>query len=202
MTQKKKNSWIAKICPVISLVAGMLAIGLIYIPVESADHSDQGRTGGYYENGYDTEESTVRGSQGKLGKGETKWEEDETDDLYESSDADSADDREPTKEPTREPTKEPTRKPTQAPEQGQILPESSSRYLSVSDVQHLSQNEIQTAINEIYARHGYIFETPEILSYFKQFDWYHPSIPKSSFSTSLFSDVETRNLSLLTAQRR
>ena len=84
----------------------------------------------------------------------------------------------------------------------QVFSDSSARYLTDSEVARLSQAEIQTAINEIFARHGYIFETQEIYQHFQQYSWYHPTVPKDAFDTAVFSDIETRNVELLSRYRQ
>ena len=80
---------------------------------------------------------------------------------------------------------------------GMILPKSSEQELTNSDVSGLSRAEIQTAINEIYARHGYTFTDPNLLSKFKQYDWYKPTVPASQFSDRVFSSVEKKNVDFL-----
>lgn len=84
---------------------------------------------------------------------------------------------------------------------GQIFPNSSDEYLSSSDVESLSSNDIQEAINEIYARHGYKFNNDELTDYFSKYDWYHPTISSEDFSTNVFSDIERKNIELLSEYR-
>lgn len=84
----------------------------------------------------------------------------------------------------------------------QIFADSSRRYLTDGEVSQLSQADIQTAINEVFARHGYIFETQEIFEHFRQYEWYNPTVPKDSFDTSVFNDYETRNVELLSRYRQ
>ena len=83
----------------------------------------------------------------------------------------------------------------------QIFADSSTRYLTDSEAASLSQADIQTAINEIFARHGYIFETAEIYAHFQQYDWYQPTVSKDSFNTAVFSDIERSNVELLSRYR-
>lgn len=80
---------------------------------------------------------------------------------------------------------------------GMILPKSSEQELTNADVSGLSRTEIQTAINEIYARHGYTFTDATLLNKFKQYDWYKPTVPASQFSDSVFSSVEKKNVDFL-----
>jgi hypothetical protein len=45
--------------------------------------------------------------------------------------------------------------------------------------------------NEVYARHGYIFNTPEMRGYFMKQNWYRPRSPEV---TREFSAAEARNV--------
>lgn len=78
-----------------------------------------------------------------------------------------------------------------------VIPDSSSRYLTASDVQGLSSYQLKIARNEIYARHGYIFQTDEMRNYFNNQAWYTPSISASNFSDSLLNDIEQHNINLI-----
>lgn len=84
---------------------------------------------------------------------------------------------------------------------GQVFPNSSSEYLSDSDVSVLNQDEIQEAINEIYARNGYEFRDEGLRDYFLRYDWYEPSVKADDFSEDYFSSVEKANIKLLTKYR-
>lgn len=55
-----------------------------------------------------------------------------------------------------------------------IYPEASERLLSVSDIQGLTKWDLKVMRNEIYARHGYIFKTQEMITYFNSQSWYNP----------------------------
>lgn len=52
----------------------------------------------------------------------------------------------------------------------------------------------QYGINEIYARHGYVFQTPEVAELFAEKTWY---IPDESFDESCLSEVELYNINFL-----
>lgn len=54
----------------------------------------------------------------------------------------------------------------------------------------LEKDEIALLRNEIYARHGYIFQTEEYRNYFNQKDWYYPN---PNFSESDFNNIELQN---------
>jgi hypothetical protein len=81
---------------------------------------------------------------------------------------------------------------------GLVFSDISTRKLTASDLENLSQDEIQQAINDICALHGYNFTTPSIKSHYQQFSWYKPS---SSFSESSFNSVEEYNYKLLQKYR-
>ncbi|HBE15338.1 MAG TPA: hypothetical protein DCY72_03715 [Ruminococcaceae bacterium] len=66
---------------------------------------------------------------------------------------------------------------------GELFPDSSIRYLSTDEVAAriygmsgtpVSSSFGQDAVNEIYARHGYVFRSPSIRSYYEAQSWYHP----------------------------
>lgn len=84
-----------------------------------------------------------------------------------------------------------------------VFPESSSRQLTRAEISAtlsgmvgspVSNNFAQDAINEIYARNGYVFKTDSIRRYYESKPWYYPD---SSFSTSDFNSTEKYNISLL-----
>ena len=78
-----------------------------------------------------------------------------------------------------------------------ILPESSERALTDADVQGMSYDDLQMAINEIYARHGRIFGTESIQQYFEGKSWYQGTTDADHFSDSVFSSVENQNIQFL-----
>lgn len=105
---------------------------------------------------------------------------------------------EPEEEP--EPDRE-EREEEVIPTNGQIFPDSSSRYLSDGEIGSLNLSQSQYAINEIYARHGYIFGTEPYKSYYQGLSWYHGTIPADQFSESIFNDIEYDNIEKLGAHR-
>ncbi len=88
----------------------------------------------------------------------------------------------------------------QAPVQNvssQILPQSASRKLTSADVSGLTLQQINYAKNEIYARHGRMFQSRELQNYFNAQSWYVGTIPASQFSESTLSSVERYNADFL-----
>lgn len=71
-----------------------------------------------------------------------------------------------------------------------VLPNSSSKYLSASDVKNLSSYQLMIARNEIYARHGRKFNDSELQSYFNGKSWYNGKIAPDDFNVSVLNDYE------------
>ncbi len=80
---------------------------------------------------------------------------------------------------------------------GYIVPDSSSRVLSTSDLSGLSAAQLQMAINEIYARNHRRFDTPSIQAYFDSKSWYSGTINASDFNPASMSETEWANISLM-----
>ncbi len=113
----------------------------------------------------------------------------------------------PIPQPTAAPQQpEPAPQPAgSASTEGQIFPESSSRLLTDAEINSLNADNVQYAINELYARHGRIFVSPEWAAYYSKFSWYTPSLTKEQWDAiggdNIFSDIEMQNHNRL-AQRR
>ena len=84
-----------------------------------------------------------------------------------------------------------------------VFPDSSVRKLSYAEINatlssmgghSVSGSFAQDAINEIYARNGYIFKTDSIRAYYESKPWYYED---PSFTTSDFNEIEKYNISLL-----
>lgn len=58
-----------------------------------------------------------------------------------------------------------------------------SRKLTYNDIQGLSTSELRIMRNEIYARHGYIFQDDMLRNYFSQKEWYAPKTKNVSLSS-------------------
>ncbi len=84
---------------------------------------------------------------------------------------------------------------------GMIFPNSSEEPISRSDIEDLSDEELRYAINEIYARHGYIFKDDGLRTYYEQFDWYEKRIKPGDFSVNLFNSIEMENIERMQKER-
>ena len=111
---------------------------------------------------------------------------------------------EPTATPRPEPTATPvpTKKPQSGSSEGMIMPDSSSRLLSESELEGRSAREIRLMVNEIYARNGYTFNNQEYAEYFSQFSWYHPTVPAGEFSEDMLNDIERQNINMISSYEK
>lgn len=71
------------------------------------------------------------------------------------------------------------------------------KYYSKEDFQNDPPVVIHLAKNEIYARHGYIFQDEDLNNYFKGCAWYQPVCTGEEFDDAVFNDYERRNLEIL-----
>lgn len=74
-----------------------------------------------------------------------------------------------------------------------LLPDSATRLVTRVEMGRLSTGELRIARNEIYARHGRIFTSPDLERYFSRFPWYRPK----PAATIALSDIEQKNVLLL-----
>lgn len=85
--------------------------------------------------------------------------------------------------------------------EGIIFPDSSVRTLMNGEIHFLSDEDLHSAINELYARNGYIFPDETLRAYYERFDWYEPLIPADAFQQSEFSEIELKNLQQMQTER-
>ena len=103
-----------------------------------------------------------------------------------------------TPETAATPTPSPTPSPTPTPSAGSyILPDSAARRLTQADVANLTWEQCCLARNEIFARHGRIFQTPQIAAYFEAQSWYHGTVPGAAFDNNSLSPTERANADFL-----
>lgn len=86
-------------------------------------------------------------------------------------------------------------------DEGFIFPDSGTELIAQEEIENLSDSDLTYAINEIYARHGYIFRSDELRQYYEQFSWYVGEIPSSDFSVDCFNQIEQQNWNLLVKER-
>ena len=78
-----------------------------------------------------------------------------------------------------------------------IVPDVDIEYLSSADIQDMPLQVVCYAKNEIYARHGRMFQSQELTNYFEEQLWYYGCISPSEFSSSVLNVYETANIKLL-----
>jgi hypothetical protein len=82
--------------------------------------------------------------------------------------------------------------PEPTSEEGIIFPQSSEDLLTDGDLSGKDAGTLRLARNEIFARHGRIFNDAALKAHFEKFDWYHPT----SYDVTL-SDTEAKNVALI-----
>ena len=75
-----------------------------------------------------------------------------------------------------------------------VLSKSNVAYISKNELQSLSKAQLRLARNEIFARHGCIFQSSDLDKYFRSKSWYKPTITASRFNTNNFNKYETANV--------
>lgn len=79
-----------------------------------------------------------------------------------------------------------------------IFPESDKKYLTEEEVRSVTVEEMFIGRNEIYARHGYIFQSEELNAYFNSMSWYEGRVKPNWFNADAsFNDFEKKNVELL-----
>ena len=79
------------------------------------------------------------------------------------------------------------------------IPVSSIVPLEDYNVVNLTNNQLWIARNEIYARHGKVFQNEYLASYFGACSWYEPKEGKNEVSDRELNEVEIANLKLIVA---
>lgn len=82
-------------------------------------------------------------------------------------------------------------------EERYIFPDSDKSYLTANDTDGLSKLILNYGRNEIYARHGKIFQFRELNSYFQSKSWYHGTITAADFDNGILNEYEKSNISYL-----
>lgn len=78
-----------------------------------------------------------------------------------------------------------------------IFPRSDTVLLTEADLEGLTPEELDIARNEIYARHGRIFEREDLAEYFTSKPWYQGTVAASDFTEALLNEIEIANGNLI-----
>lgn len=82
---------------------------------------------------------------------------------------------------------------------GYIFSDSQYELLTDEQVKYIPKDLLRYARNEIYARHGYTFDTSDMKSFFENKDWYTASISKLAWNDNTnLTSIERSNVSLIT----
>ncbi|MBO5933892.1 MAG: YARHG domain-containing protein [Clostridia bacterium] len=85
---------------------------------------------------------------------------------------------------------------------GQYLFDSANKYITKEYLAGCSRDEITIIINEIYARHGYIFKDAELRAYFNSQSWYHGTITSLEEAATHFNSIEQKNVDTIYAYQK
>lgn len=87
-----------------------------------------------------------------------------------------------------------------------IFPNSDASYLSKSDVKGMTKSQINLAKNELYARHGRMFQREDLQEYFDGCSWYTPRYSPEEWDeygdSYFFNEYEIANRNLLNKQEK
>ncbi|MGN1051320.1 MAG: YARHG domain-containing protein [Acutalibacteraceae bacterium] len=78
----------------------------------------------------------------------------------------------------------------------------SSRLLTQSEVKGVSYYNLQCAINEVYARHGYIFHDQAWKDMFESKSWYEPVSNNQNKIEKTFSKIEKQNIDTMRIEQQ
>ena len=81
---------------------------------------------------------------------------------------------------------------------GYSIPDSSTRYLTRAELDVLTSDQLRYVRNEIYARHGRIFTSEDLRTYFESQPWYHGTIRPEDFTDNMLNEIERANVRLIT----
>ena len=112
--------------------------------------------------------------------------------------------------PPPEQTSPPVSPPGPAPQAawGGRWPWTSGRLIRPAELGPLSLGELELMRNEIYARHGWIFNRPDLRNYFESQPWYRPkgglSNPEQSnrWVEAELTPLERRNIQIIVSRER
>ncbi|MBR5416963.1 MAG: YARHG domain-containing protein, partial [Clostridiales bacterium] len=95
--------------------------------------------------------------------------------------------------------------PVDATREGFIFPDSDIQIIDPTLIVALSDEDLRMAINEIWARNGYVFRNKDILDYYKQFSWYNPTVSADEWDKNgqkhYLNDIEMKNIDEMTKER-
>lgn len=183
---------------VVCIIAGIIFFGIQAFQLKDALDENENRKNktevtAKVSNKVDTEKEEL--SKGVEGKGEKETEEDKVEIKPNTNEQDLAGKSAASENAVINGTQNGT---TAATVSGAdyILPESDSRYYSQEEINKLSEHDLFVARNEIYARHGRMFDNEELKGYFASKSWYVPQYAAKEFDAfgdTRFNEYEIFN---------
>lgn len=79
-----------------------------------------------------------------------------------------------------------------------VFPGDENYPIEASELEGKTAAECRIARNEIYARHGRMFQDEQLQAYFTLCSWYEGTIAPENFSDSVLNEVEKANLQMIT----
>ncbi len=89
-----------------------------------------------------------------------------------------------------------------APAQSAYLFNSDSEIITYSYLNTQTQKQVRLILNEMYARHGYIFSSQEYSNYFNSKSWYTPLYTSAEQVEGYFNSVERKNKEIIVAYEK
>lgn len=176
--QKKQNNLGVILAVVISLIV-IAASGIVIGYVLTHNDSDK------------VDEST----QAQITEQEDEDEEPRRKSARKSRSSDEEDEDEPTERPRRSATEEPTEEATEyvRESESEYLFDSYNTYITEEYLDGCTQSEVRLILNEMYARHGYVFKNEEYRNYFEGKSWYTPRYDSQDEAQAWFNKYEEAN---------
>ena len=103
-------------------------------------------------------------------------------------------------------TPPPVPSPAPAPQaaSGGRWPWTSQRLIRPGELRPLSPGELELMRNEIYARHGWIFNRPDLRNYFESQPWYRPRSDNAFYSNrqveTELTPLERKNIQIIVSR--
>lgn len=87
-------------------------------------------------------------------------------------------------------------------EKDQFLFDSANTYITKEYLSTCTRDEITVILNEIYARHGYIFKDAELREYFNSQSWYNGTETSMEKAAEYFNSIERKNIDTIYAYQK
>lgn len=178
------NLWKKLFVILVIVLAAVLILGFCYIKFFQKDSNSAPSQ--------KTEEELVE-KAGKAEKGKSA----KSDSGAEKKEKDQKEGKKPEPEPSQLPATQAgdqTLDQAMADPNGFLLPNAATTALTDADLEKFTPQQLTYARNEIYARHGAIFQSSELNQYFQTKSWYQGTTPAANVT---LSGVELQNASMI-----